>query len=134
MQGGIQDMLQTFEQELYEAVARAFPGLTVRAMSRLLGKSSGYWSSVSSQNLPLSTDALTHLSEVIECQQIMCPPDSRRGQRLADARRLICEQLSVRLELLRSYASTNLVEAGYGNFRKNETYQPMPFLMSTYCR
>ena len=44
-------MAQTFEQELYEAVGRAFPGLTVRTMSRLLGKSSGYWSSVTSQNL-----------------------------------------------------------------------------------
>ena len=96
-------MAQTFEQELYEAVGRAFPGLTVRTMSRLLGKSSGYWSSVTSQNLPLSTDALTHLSEVIECQQVMCPLHSRRGQSLADAQQLICEQLSARLAVLRAY-------------------------------
>jgi hypothetical protein len=125
-------MAQTFEQELYEAVGRAFPGLTVRSMSRLLGKSSGYWSSVTSQNLPLSTDALTHLSEVIECQQIMCPLDSRRGQRLADAQQLICEQLSDRLEVLRAYLPANLHTSESRNLRAQGILQPMPFLVSTY--
>jgi hypothetical protein len=125
-------MLQTFEQELYEAVGRAFPGLTVRTMSRLLGKSSGYWSSVTSQNLPLSTDALTHLSDVIECQQVMCPLDSRRGQRLADAQQLICEQLSARLEVLSAYLPANLFPSGSRNLREPGILQPMPFLVSTY--
>ena len=125
-------MIQTFEQELYEAVGRAFPGLTVRTMSRLLGKSSGYWSSVTSQNLPLSTDALTHLSEVIECQQVMCPPDSRRGQRLADAQQLICEQLSARLEVLRAYLPADLHPSVSRNLQKQGSIQPMPFLVSTY--
>ena len=125
-------MAQTFEQELYEAVGRAFPGLTVRTMSRLLGKSSGYWSSVTSQNLPLSTDALTHLSEVIECQQIMCPIGSRRGQRLADAQQLICEQLSARLEVLRAYLPRHIHPSKSINPGKQETIQPMPFLVSTH--
>lgn len=125
-------MAQTFEQELYEAVGRAFPGLTVRSMSRLLGKSSGYWSSVTSQNLPLSTDALTHLSEVIECQQIMCPLDSRRGQRLADAQQLICEQLSARLEVLRAYLSDHSHAPDSRNLWRHEIIQPMPFFVSTY--
>lgn len=125
-------MIQTFEQELYEAIGRAFPGLTVRTMSRLLGKSSGYWSSVTSQNLPLSTDALTHLSEVIECQQIMYPMDSRRGQRLADAQQLICEQLSARLEVLRAYPPADLHPSASRNLREQEILQPMPFLVNTY--
>ena len=125
-------MIQTFEQELYEAVGRAFPGLTVRTMSKLLGKSSGYWSSVTSQNLPLSTDALTHLSEVIECQQIMCPLESRRGQRLADAQQLICEQLSARLEVLRAYLPADLHPSVSRNLQKQGSIQPMPFLVSTY--
>lgn len=125
-------MVLTFEQELYEAVGRAFPGLTVRTMSRLLGKSSGYWSSVTSQNLPLSTDALTHLSDVIECQQVMCPLDSRRGQRLADAQQLICEQLSARLEVLRAYLPEHSHPSDSRNLWKQEIVQPMPFLISTY--
>lgn len=125
-------MIQTFEQELYEAVGRAFPGLTVRTMSKLLGKSSGYWSSVTSQNLPLSTDALTHLSDVIECQQVMCPLDSRRGQRLADAQQLICEQLSARLEVLRAYLPADLHPSVSRNLQKQGSIQPMPFLVSTY--
>lgn len=125
-------MSQTFEQELYEAVGRAFPGLTVRSMSRLLGKSSGYWSSVTSQNLPLSTGALTHLSEVIECQQVMCTMDSRRGQRLADAQQLICEQLSARLEVLRAYLPANFHPSASRSLREQGILQPMPFLVSTY--
>ena len=125
-------MAQTFEQKLYEAVGRAFPGLTVRSMSRLMGKSSGYWSSVTSQNLPLSTDALTHLSEVIECQQVMCPMESRRRQRLADAQQLICEQLSVRLEVLRAYLPDHSHPSDSRHLWKHGTVQPMPFLVSTY--
>ena len=125
-------MTQTFEQELYEAVGRAFPGLTVRSMSKLLGKSSGYWSSVTSQNLPLSTDALTHLSEVIECQQIMCRLDSRRGQKLADAQQLICDQLSARLEVLRAYLPDHSHPSDSRHLWKQGIVQPMPFIVSTY--
>ena len=125
-------MTQTFEQELYEAVGRAFSGLTVRSMSKLLGKSSGYWSSVTSQNLPLSTDALTHLSEVIECQQIMCPLDSRRRQRLADVQQMICDQLSARLEVLRAYLPDHSHPSDSRHLWKQGTVQPMPFLVSTH--
>ena len=75
-------MIQSFEQELYEAVGRAFPGLTVRSMSKLLGKSSGYWSSMTSQKLPLPTDTLMHLADVVECQKILLPLGSRRACRL----------------------------------------------------
>lgn len=129
-------MSQTFEQELYEAVARAFPGLTVRAMSRLLGKSAGYWSSVTAQDLPLSMDALTHLSDVVESQRILLPLGSRRGCHLENVQQLLCEEISGRLQLLRAY-----LPAGWGDeismintIGTSQRFEepPLPFILSRY--
>lgn len=129
-------MIQTFEQELYEAVGQAFPGLTVRAMSRLLGKSPGYWSSMTSQNLPLPTDTLMHLVDVVECQKILLPLGSRRACQLESVQGLLCEEISTRLSTMRAYLGNGL--DSINDYRELQspslfpTREPMPFLVSRY--
>jgi hypothetical protein len=129
-------MIQTFEQELYDAVGRAFPGLTVRSMSRLLGKSSGYWSSMTSQKLPLPTDTLMHLADVVECQKILLPLGSRRACQLESVQGLLCEEISTRLATMRSYIVDELamVDAYLEVTPATplQSREPMPFFVSRY--
>ena len=129
-------MSQTFETTLYEAVGRAFPGLTVRSMSRLLGKSSGYWSSMTSQKLPLPTDTLIHLADVVECQKILLPWGSGRLTKLENVQALLCEEFRTRFALIRSYlAKTDLDSAGEWVQHKQVhslCYEPLPFLVGRY--
>lgn len=104
-------MHRTFEQELYEAVGRAFPGLTVRAMSKLLGKSPGYWSSMTSQKFTLPTEALMHLCDAVVCQKILLPLGSQRACHLESVQELLCEEISARLALIRAYLKDPQVSA-----------------------
>jgi hypothetical protein len=129
-------MFQTFEQELYDAVGRAFPGLTVRSMSRLLGKSSGYWSSMTSQKLPLPIDTLMHLADVVECRRILLPQGSRRACQLESVQGLLCEEISTRLAATRAYLEYDFAPSG--EKLTGETApptlnrEPMPFFVSRY--
>lgn len=129
-------MSQTFETTLYEAVGLAFPGLTVRSMGRLLGKSSGYWSSMTSQRLPLPTDTLIHLADVVECQKILLPWGSERLTKLEKVQALLCEEIRTRFVLIRSYlVKTDLDSTGeWIQQRKLHfiSYEPLPFLVGRY--
>ena len=130
------EMFQTFEQELYDAVGRAFPGLTVRSMSRLLGKSSGYWSSMTSQKLPLPIDTLMHLADVVECQRILLSQGSRQARQLESVQGLLCEEISTRLAATRAYLEHDVATSG--KHLRGETASPtpnrdpMPFFVSRY--
>ena len=55
----------TFPQQLYRSIAEALPGTTTRIFSRYCGKSEGYYGSICAQNLPISTNALICLAEVL---------------------------------------------------------------------
>jgi hypothetical protein len=129
-------MFRTFEQELYEAVGRAFPGLTVRAMSKLLGKSSGYWSSMTSKKLPLPTDTLMHLADVVECQRILLPLGSRRACQLESVQGLLCEEISTRLATMRSYLGDGVAlgdnNLEFASAASSQSREPMPFFVSRY--
>jgi hypothetical protein len=56
----------TFTQQLYEHVCNALPGTTSRSFSELCGKSEGYYGSITAQQLPISTNALIYLAEMLE--------------------------------------------------------------------
>lgn len=56
----------TFTQQLYEQVCHALPGTTSRSFSRLCGRSEGYYGSITAQQLPISTNSLIYLAEMIE--------------------------------------------------------------------
>jgi hypothetical protein len=129
-------MSQAFEQELYEAVGQAFPGLTVRAMSKLLGKSSGYWSSMTSQKFPLPTETLMYLSDVLECQKILLPMGSRRACQLESIQVLLFEEISSRLAVIRSYLmlsdSNGVNDSAKQHKLDSHVYEPLPFLVGRY--
>ena len=55
---------------LYWALAEVFPNITVRSLSKMMGKSAGYWSSVNSQQHAVGTSALVQLLDALECQKI----------------------------------------------------------------
>ena len=56
----------SFTKQLFEMTSMALPGVTARTFSRYLGKSEGYYGSISAQNLAISTNGLLFLSEVLE--------------------------------------------------------------------
>ena len=56
----------SFTKQLFEMTSMALPDVTARKFSRYLGKSEGYYGSISSQNLDISTNSLLFLSEILE--------------------------------------------------------------------
>ncbi len=44
-----------FNRDLYWALADLYPEMTVRSLSRLMGKSAGYWSSINAQKIAVSS-------------------------------------------------------------------------------
>lgn len=92
--------MERFEVDLYEAVCDAFPGTTVRSMSCLLGRSVGYWSSITAQELPVSNAALAHLTDSVATRLMVVSADSPRYAHLLRLNRLVREQLLERLSLV----------------------------------
>jgi hypothetical protein len=129
-------MHRTFEQQLYEAMGQAYPGLTVRSMSRFLGKSSGYWSSMTSQKLPLPTETLMYLSDLVECQKIMLPWGSGRALKLEKVQTLLSEEFGARLAVIRSYLkATDLHSDDFWTHQDQlhtNVFEPLPFLIGRY--
>jgi hypothetical protein len=58
----------TFNDEIYQAACNIWPATSVRSLSKALGRSTGYWSSIKSQNLKISTNALMNLISTLEIQ------------------------------------------------------------------
>jgi hypothetical protein len=56
----------TFTQQLYKQIGNALPGTTSRSFSQLCGRSEGYFGSINAQQLPISTNAIIYLAEMIE--------------------------------------------------------------------
>jgi len=116
---------EAFEFTLYEQALRAFPQLTVRQFSKMLGKSSGYWSSLQAQGLPVSNHALTHLLDCLDSRLIITKSrtqcDSLRG-----LKRLIQEELRYRFSQLPGSEIVSEEE------RLQQTGFPMPFVSQTY--
>ena len=55
-----------FSNQLYAQIIKILPDTTSRSFSRDCGMSEGYWGSIQSQKLPISTQALIHLLEALE--------------------------------------------------------------------
>jgi len=129
-------MHPTFEQILYEAMGQAYPGLTVRSMSKLLGKSPGYWSSMTSQKLPLPTEMLIYLSDVVECHKMLLPMGSGRLSKLEKVQTLLCAEISTRFVLIRSYLaekfSDYVDERVQQHLQHTQIKEPLPFMIGRY--
>lgn len=64
-----EEYMVKFEDDLYAAMSELYPNISVRSFSIALGKSSGYWSSITSQDLPVSHTALIFLNDYLECKK-----------------------------------------------------------------
>ncbi|MDA0630959.1 MAG: hypothetical protein O2981_06260 [Proteobacteria bacterium] len=116
---------QAFECALYEQALRAFPQLTVRQFSKMLGKSSGYWSSLQAQGLPVSNLALTHLLDCIDSRLIIAKSRTQCDN-LRGLERLIQEELRHRFSQLPGSEIVSEEE------QLPQTGFPMPFVLQTY--
>ena len=56
----------SFTKQLFEMTSMALPDVTARTFSRYLGKSEGYYGSITAQNLDISTNSLLFLSELLD--------------------------------------------------------------------
>ncbi len=85
----------TFTQQLYEQVRIAIPGTTTRNFSWLCGKSEGYYSSLKTQKLPISTNSLIYMTEMI--QQIIGPrTPQNKANKLHHVQTMIVDEIARR--------------------------------------
>lgn len=123
-----------FNDELYEAVCRIWPKTSVRSFSKILGRSTGYWSSIKSQNLRISTGSLMNLISTLE-MQILIAKHAEMQQKMRDLQRKISQELAQRfieqveadelvLEELKQLANSN----GQTGFSSS---LPMPIFISS---
>jgi hypothetical protein len=80
-----------FAQELFESVSALWPHTSVRSFSRALSMSTGYWSSIKAQNLPISSKALTNLSTLLEQRMITEKYDATKLKMRAIQSKINCE-------------------------------------------
>ena len=119
-----------FNTELYWALSEIYPNLTVRSISKMMGRSQGYWSSVNAQNIAVSTGALVHLLDALSCLKIQLVPGSARFEKLKQLIAKIEQELFTRFEI--STGLEALVATEGLTSTNNENYSVMPFVVSTY--
>lgn len=88
----IQETTMSFTKQLYEMTSLALPCVTARTFSRYLGKSEGYYGSVTAQNLDISTNSLLFLSEVLDRKNSTSP-----SERIAEVQSLIAQEVARRM-------------------------------------
>lgn len=89
----------TITKKLFEAVREAIPNTTARTFSRDCGMSEGYYGCISSQNLPMSTNALIFLAEVLECRkELLRDMTPRRLTLIEDAQKMIAREIASRMQ------------------------------------
>jgi hypothetical protein len=118
------DGCMTFETELYRSMSEAFPGLTVRAFSTILGKSKGYWSSITSQGLSMSMNSLVNLHDALGAKLLLVEQGGRRHRQLTILQEMIKDQL---LERFCIQTGFELKQAEDENCSA-----PLPFFYSVY--
>ena len=119
-----------FNTEIFWALSEIYPNLTVRSISKMMGKSQGYWSSVNAQNIAVSTSALVHLLDALTCLKIQLMPGSTRFERL------ILLTTKIEQELFTRFQEATGLEALVASERpispQNDNYLVMPFVVSSY--
>ena len=85
----------SFTKQLFDMTSMALPDVTARTFSRYLGKSEGYYGSVTAQNLDISTNSLLFLSEVLEHKNSISP-----SKRIAEVQSLIAQEVARRMQTL----------------------------------
>ena len=81
-----------FTKQLFQMTSAALPDVTARTFSRYLGKSEGYYGSVSSQNLDIPTNSLLYLSEILEHKYSLT-----QSKRIAEVQSMIAKEVARRM-------------------------------------
>jgi len=94
----------TFTQAIYEQVYAALPNTTTRTFSSYCGKSEGYYGSITAQNLPISTNALICLAEVLEARKILLGAKltDKRQSDIDLAQQMIADEIAARMQDINS--------------------------------
>ena len=119
-----------FNMDLYWALAEVFPDITVRSLSKMMGKSAGYWSSVNAQQHAVGTSALVQLLDALECQKIQAPEGSSKRHKLERVSSMITQELVTRFEVQTGLESHALISTQPKDFRTN--FGAMPFVVASY--
>ena len=85
----------SFTKQLFEMTSMALPDITARTFSRYLGKSEGYYGSISSQNLDISTNSLLFFAEVLDHKNTISP-----NIRITQLQSKIAEEVARRMQKL----------------------------------
>ena len=124
----------TFEVELFQAILTILPKTTVRGMSRIMGKSVGYWSSVVAQGLPVSNDALCYLISYLETRKVTNSSTPEFNQQVTRVQRLISKEIVKRFnsEYWEYVYQVQEKAESADQLIKNTRSDPMPFIVSVY--
>lgn len=87
----------TFTKQLFQMTGMTLPNMNAKIFSRYLGRSEGYYGSVSAQKLDISTNSLLHFSEVLEQKKLEHP-----NAKIAELQNLIADEIARRMEKLES--------------------------------
>lgn len=82
-----------FTKKLFDMTSMALPDVTARTFSRYLGKSEGYYGSISAQNLNISINSLLYLSEVLEHKKAESP-----NQYITELQEMIAQEVARRVQ------------------------------------
>jgi hypothetical protein len=72
---------ESFEARLYLEMKQINPQITIRQLSRAMGKTDGYFASVTTQKVGVSLDALVKLNQYLECRVVLIGETSADGIR-----------------------------------------------------
>ena len=119
-----------FNRDLYWALADLYPEMTVRSLSRMMGKSDGYWSSVNAQKMAVSNAALVQLLDALELLHGRTNYYAGKKKIIDEVKSLITDEL-----ITRFHENTGIDQSGsFQSLRKDPAtyYGALPFLMSSY--
>jgi hypothetical protein len=122
--------MMKFNNDLYWALADLYPEMTVRSLSRLMGKSEGYWSSINAQKIPVSNHALVQLLDALEFLDGRTDSYAAKKKRILEVKTLISDEL-----IFRFYERTGIDQSNsFHSVNKDPIgqYGAMPFVVSSY--
>jgi hypothetical protein len=91
----IQEKTMNFTKHLFLMTSMVLPNITARTFSRYLGKSEGYYGSISAQNLDISTNSLLFLAEVLDHKNSLSP-----NKRVTELQSMIAQEVARRMQKL----------------------------------
>ena len=119
-----------FNNDLYWSLADPFPEMTVRSLSRMMGKSDGYWSSVNAQKMAVPNTALVHLLDALDFLDGRTDTYAAKKKRIDEVKAFITDEL-----IARFHEKTGIDQTGSFQSAKSDPathYGALPFMVSSY--